>query len=526
MNRGAIRSNRTRFAFIIIFMLLTAFTVANHGGTAVAETSISEMAQLKLDSALQTMIAEQPNQLIPVIVQKETDTDEAETLLATLGGSVSQELAIVNAFATELSGEAILRLASSPAVAYISLDAQVETSDTTSALNKLENPGFESGLAGWNITDESIISGDAYSGSNALEIKGEVYQHVNVTPGDTVLFSAWARKAANPGGNKMTLEFYNAHGYLLATSRVDIESQIYTQYNIEYLVPSQAYYAIARVSTNRNNGAVLLDDASFVITIQAAVASDTSLLKNGGFESGTRYWNISGVTRYTTYSKYIHTGSRAIELGWGNTGIDQWTTIQPGQSYTLTGWYKMTGSPLSYYWGSVWLGFYDANWNYLTAVGANLQYSTEYAPLELSGVAPAQTKYLTVWMGKDGLVKMYADDLYLNVETAATTTTNMLDNGSFNNNKANWGTWGTSSAVTIVADSPVDNTSLKIDSSWGGQWRLAANYGQPTAGIYLFRLAQIKQAQRPPPATPGSLCLSIIWTPMTTICPRFPTKFM
>ena len=36
MNRGAIRSNRTRFAFILIFMLLTAFTVANHGGTAVA----------------------------------------------------------------------------------------------------------------------------------------------------------------------------------------------------------------------------------------------------------------------------------------------------------------------------------------------------------------------------------------------------------------------------------------------------------------------------------------------------------
>ncbi len=51
------------------------------------------------------MIAEQPAQLIPVIVQKETATDEAEQLLAALGGSISQDLAIINAFATELGGE-------------------------------------------------------------------------------------------------------------------------------------------------------------------------------------------------------------------------------------------------------------------------------------------------------------------------------------------------------------------------------------------------------------------------------------
>ena len=92
MNRGAIRSNRTRFAFIIIFMLLTVLASANTGGTAVAKASITEVAQQKLDTALQAMIAEQPAQLIPVIVQKETATDEAEQLLAAFGGSISQDL--------------------------------------------------------------------------------------------------------------------------------------------------------------------------------------------------------------------------------------------------------------------------------------------------------------------------------------------------------------------------------------------------------------------------------------------------
>ena len=216
MNRGANRSNRTRFAFIIIFMLLTAMIITNGGGTAVAETHAAEVAQQKLDSALQAMIAEQPEQLIPVIVQKETDTNEAEQQLAALGGAVSQDLAIINAFATELSGEAIVQLAGSTAVAHISLDSPVEVSDANSALNKLENPGFESGFAGWNVSGETTISGDAYSESNALEITEEAYQYVNVTPGDTVAFSVWAKEVDDPCLSYMTLEFYNAYGYPLA----------------------------------------------------------------------------------------------------------------------------------------------------------------------------------------------------------------------------------------------------------------------------------------------------------------------
>ena len=169
MNLGANEHFRTRFAFIAATLLLVAAVFMLSGGTAVAHTSITEAAQQKLDPALQTIIAEQADQTIPIIVQKSGDTDQAEQLLAQLGGSISHTLPIINGFAANVSSEAILHLANSQAVAYVSLDAQVESSQTGSGLNLLENPGFESGFAGWDAYGNVSITGDAYSGANALQ---------------------------------------------------------------------------------------------------------------------------------------------------------------------------------------------------------------------------------------------------------------------------------------------------------------------------------------------------------------------
>lgn len=115
MNRGAIREKRTRFVAIslIIFAFAVA-VVALSGGTAVANADITESAMQKLEPALQAMITEQYSKTIPVIVQKAGDSDQAEQLLAALGGTVSYDLTIINAFATELESEALLQLASSP----------------------------------------------------------------------------------------------------------------------------------------------------------------------------------------------------------------------------------------------------------------------------------------------------------------------------------------------------------------------------------------------------------------------------
>ena len=129
MNRGAMRFKRTRFVFIAILILVSVIVgVASTGGTAVAGAGKLEMNLQKLDPALQAIIVEREIDQIPVIVQKEMDDDRAEQLVNTLGGTVSQEFSIINAFATELDAASIKTLAQSPAVAHISLYSVIESS--------------------------------------------------------------------------------------------------------------------------------------------------------------------------------------------------------------------------------------------------------------------------------------------------------------------------------------------------------------------------------------------------------------
>ena len=463
MNRGAKRSQRTRFVFIaILLLLLTAFVATITGGTAVAQSRSSEIVLTKLDPALQAMITDQKTEPIPVIVQKVPGSSQAEQMLDALGGNISQDLPIIDAFATDLDAASILQLAQSEAVAHISLDAEVETSD---ASNLLTNPGFEAGLMGWNIEGNSAISGEANSEANALEMDDIAYQTISVIPGTMLKFSVWAKRINDPGWTDMGLDFYDANGYRIANPRAQITANKYTQYTVEYQVPAQAYYVVALVWAEGSNGTLLIDDASLTV-------DGSSLLYNGGFENGLSNWNTNGIVRTTTYKK--RSGNYGLELSWGFAFIDQWLAVSPDQSYKLSGWYKMSSSG-DFYWGAVWINYYDANYNYLTTARYNLPFTAEYTEFQIAGSAPPQTAYVDVWLGKDGTGKLYLDDVTLNVAASEldSDTANMLDNGDFGNGEKYWGTWGSNSATNVVSDSPIDNSSLKIDgSSYGnGIWQ-------------------------------------------------------
>ena len=58
-----------------------------------------------------------------VIVQKASVDARAEALVISLGGQVTKDLSIINAFAADLPGRAIAPLAADPLVRWISLDA-------------------------------------------------------------------------------------------------------------------------------------------------------------------------------------------------------------------------------------------------------------------------------------------------------------------------------------------------------------------------------------------------------------------
>jgi len=85
----------------------------------------SAMAAAHTHPLLLQMASEAPEQQVAVIVQKSDKSDQAEALVRRLGGEVTKDLHIINAFATEMDAGAALELARDPGVRWVSLDAPV-----------------------------------------------------------------------------------------------------------------------------------------------------------------------------------------------------------------------------------------------------------------------------------------------------------------------------------------------------------------------------------------------------------------
>ena len=89
---------------------------------------VSGQAFVKAHPLLTQLAAEQPDQLVAVIVQKLARDTHLEALVARLGGVVTRDLHIINAFAAEMEAQDALALARDQGVRWVSLDAPVERS--------------------------------------------------------------------------------------------------------------------------------------------------------------------------------------------------------------------------------------------------------------------------------------------------------------------------------------------------------------------------------------------------------------
>ncbi len=72
--------------------------------------------------------AQQPEQQVAVIVQKAGKGSAAEEMATRLGGKVTRDLHIINAFTAEMAAEAALELARVELVHWVSLDTPVKES--------------------------------------------------------------------------------------------------------------------------------------------------------------------------------------------------------------------------------------------------------------------------------------------------------------------------------------------------------------------------------------------------------------
>jgi serine protease AprX len=112
---------------IFPILIALAMTLGLVGPTAVPMTA----GPARAHPSLEQIAAVDPGKRVSVIVQKMTKDSDLETRVALLGGEVTRDLHIINAFAAELDAGAALALAQDPGVRWVSLDAPVEGSTIT-----------------------------------------------------------------------------------------------------------------------------------------------------------------------------------------------------------------------------------------------------------------------------------------------------------------------------------------------------------------------------------------------------------
>src|SRR4051812_43443851 len=79
--------------------------------------------------ALLQEAAQHPDAMVGVIVQKSVIDNSVEQAVAKLGGTVTKDLHIINAFAAQLPAKAVPQLAQIPGVRWVSPDAPIIKAD-------------------------------------------------------------------------------------------------------------------------------------------------------------------------------------------------------------------------------------------------------------------------------------------------------------------------------------------------------------------------------------------------------------
>jgi hypothetical protein len=105
--------------FIIAVLVLSLF------GSA---TPSQGFKGAKAQPILVELATQTPRQMVRVIVQKMAGATGTEERVSALGGQVTENLHIINAFAAEMSAKDAVQLSKASNVRWVSLDAAVESS--------------------------------------------------------------------------------------------------------------------------------------------------------------------------------------------------------------------------------------------------------------------------------------------------------------------------------------------------------------------------------------------------------------
>jgi len=118
--------------------------------------------QLRAQPALVAWAESHPDAIVNVIVQKLRHDQAAEKAVTQLGGVVTNELSIINAFAAEMKAQDVAQLARTNGVRWISLDAPMQSTavgdltvrDEFGAVSYSNNDGTQNWATAWSETGD------------------------------------------------------------------------------------------------------------------------------------------------------------------------------------------------------------------------------------------------------------------------------------------------------------------------------------------------------------------------------------
>jgi len=119
-----VKHNRfTQIALIVTMLVTLIGSTHQAGSTAKAQPQLIQLAQ------------NEPNHTVSVIIQKQGKTDAPEEQVAKLGGKVTRDLSIINAFSAELTAETAIELSRAKAVRWVSLNADMASTICKECIN-------------------------------------------------------------------------------------------------------------------------------------------------------------------------------------------------------------------------------------------------------------------------------------------------------------------------------------------------------------------------------------------------------
>ena len=265
----------------------------------------------------------------------------------------------------------------------------------------IENSGFESGLAHWEVFNGiANLTSDAFAGDNAISLasnRAGIDQGFSVLPGETYTLSGYA-KTTESIWNGFGVTFYDDSWTVLDKISTRITGDTWSEYSFDALAPAGSSRGVLWAWKGGDTGTTELDELTVsgsTPTPPSPSPTDGELLSNPDFENNLADWNTFRGSETVTADAFE--GNSAIQLSENGSGISQSVGIVGGETYQLSGYGKYDGTFRS----GLGIDFWDSSWTKIDGYSTSIN-SADWQLYEITQEAPANAAHATIWSWKGG----------------------------------------------------------------------------------------------------------------------------